>query len=79
MGPFSIENPTTKEANTLRTPKQVKPGFPNYQPQPKCSWALSKIEGKGKLGKTKDFWKRSEKQNNSEKLEVSENLKLLKI
>ena len=35
--------------------KQVKPGFTNYQPQPKYSWALSKIEGKGKLGKTKDF------------------------
>ena len=36
-------------------PKQVKPGFTNYQPQPKYSWALSKIEGKGKLGKTKDL------------------------
>ena len=33
--------------------KQVKPGFTNYQPQPKYSWALSKIEGKGKLGKLK--------------------------
>ena len=29
--------------------------FYNYQPQPKYSWALSKIEGKGKLGKTKDL------------------------
>ena len=30
------------------TRKQVKPGFTNYQPQPKYSWALlSKIEGKG--------------------------------
>ena len=46
--------------------KQVKPGFTNYQPQPNYSWALSKIEGKGKLGKTKKtlkickflkFWK----------------------
>ena len=35
--------------------KQVKPGFTNYQPLPKYSWALSKIEGKGKLGKTKDL------------------------
>ena len=35
--------------------KQVKPGFTNYQPQPKYSWALSKIEGKGKLGITKDL------------------------
>ena len=35
--------------------KQVKPGFTNYQPQPKYSWALSKIEGKGKLGKTRDL------------------------
>ena len=26
--------------------KQVKPGFTNYQPQPKYSWALSKIEAK---------------------------------
>ena len=34
--------------------KQVKPGFTNYQPQPKYSLALSKIEGKGKLGKTED-------------------------
>ena len=59
--------------------KQVKPGFTNYQPQPKYSWALSKIEGKGKLGKTKDLWKRSEKLNNSENLEVSENMKALKI
>ena len=35
--------------------KQVKPGFTNYQPQPKYSWAISKIEGKpkGKVGKTK--------------------------
>ena len=32
--------------------KQVKPGFTNYQPQPKYSWALSRIEGKGKLVKT---------------------------
>ena len=55
--------------------KQVKPGFTNYQSQPKYSWALSKIEGKRKIGKTKDLWKRSEKQNNSENLEVSENLK----
>ena len=36
--------------------KQVKLGFTNYQPQPKYSWA-SKIEGKGKLGKTKDLKK----------------------
>ena len=28
--------------------KQVKPGFINYQPQPKYSWALSNIKGKGK-------------------------------
>ena len=28
--------------------KQVKPGFTSYQPQPKYSWALSKIEGKDK-------------------------------
>ena len=35
--------------------KQVKPGFTNYQPQPKYSWALSKIERKGKLGKTYDL------------------------
>ena len=34
--------------------KQVKPGFTNYQPQPKYSWALSEIEGKGDLVKTKD-------------------------
>ena len=32
--------------------KQEKPGFTNYQPRPKYSWALSKIEVKGKL-----FWK----------------------
>ena len=32
--------------------KQVKPGFTNYQPHPKYSWALSNIEGKGKIGKT---------------------------
>ena len=37
--------------------KQVKPGFTNYQPQPKYSWALSKTEMKMKLGKTKDFLK----------------------
>ena len=24
--------------------KQVKPGFTNYQPQPKYSWALSKMK-----------------------------------
>ena len=35
--------------------KQVKPGFTNYQPQPQYSWALSEIEGKGKLTKTKDL------------------------
>ena len=52
--------------------KQVKPGFTNYQPQPKYSWALSKIEGKGKLGKTKDLWKRSEK------LKISKFLKIYK-
>ena len=28
----------------LSVSKQVKPGFTNYQPQPKFSWALSKIE-----------------------------------
>ena len=55
--------------------QQVKPGFTNYQPQPKYSWALGIIEGKGKLGKNKDLRKRSEKLNNSENLEVSENLK----
>ena len=59
--------------------QQVKPGFTNYQPKPKYSWALSKIEGKGKLGKTKDLWKRSDKLNNSENLEVSENLKFWNI
>ena len=32
--------------------KQVKPGFTTYQPQPKYSLALSKIEGKGKSIKT---------------------------
>ena len=41
--------------------KQVKPGFTNYQPQPEYSWALSEIEGKGKLTKTKDLWNRSAK------------------
>ena len=35
---------------------------------------LSKIEGKGILGKTKDLRKKSEKLINSENLEVSENL-----
>ena len=35
--------------------KQVKPGFTNYQPQPKYSRALSKIEWKRKLVKTKDL------------------------
>ena len=58
--------------------EQVKPGFTNYQPQPKYSWALNKIEGKGKFGKTKNLWKRSDKLNNSENMEVSENLKILK-
>ena len=53
--------------------KQVKPGFTKYQPHPNYSWALNKMEGKGKLGKTKDLWKRSEKLNNSENLEVSKN------
>ena len=35
--------------------RHIKPGFTNYQPQPKYSWAISKIEGKpkGKVGKTK--------------------------
>ena len=56
--------------------KQVKPGFTNYQPQPKYSWALSKIEGKGKLGKTKDLWKRSEKLNNSENVKIWNILKI---
>ena len=32
--------------------EQVKPGFTTYQPQPKYSWALSQIGGKGKLVKT---------------------------
>ena len=32
--------------------EQVKPDFTNYQPQQKYSWALSKIDGKGKLDKT---------------------------
>ena len=49
--------------------KQVKPGFTNYQPQPKYSWALSRTEGKGKLVKTKGLGKRSEK------LKYSENQK----
>ena len=40
---------------------------------------LSNIEGKGKLGKTKDLSKRSEKLNNSEILEVMTNLKILKF
>ena len=35
----------------LQEEKQVKPGFTNYQPQPKYSWALSK----GKLVKTKSL------------------------
>ena len=34
------------ESSGVLTYKQVKPGFTNYQPQPKYSWALSKIEGK---------------------------------
>ena len=54
--------------------KQVKPGFTNYQPLPMYSRALSKIEGNGKLGKTKDFLKRSNKLNNSENQKNSENL-----
>ena len=40
---------------------------------------LSNIDGKGKLGKTKDLSKRSEKLNNSEILEVMTNLKILKF
>ena len=35
----------------LHFPKHVKQGFTNYQTQPKYSWALSKLEGKGKLVK----------------------------
>ena len=36
--------------------EQVKPGFTNYQPQPKYSWAFSKIEVKGKKdNKSKNF------------------------
>ena len=64
----------------IKIEKQVKPGFTNYQPQPKFhSWALSKIEGKGKLGKTKELWKRSENLKKYENLEVSENWKFLNI
>ena len=50
--------------------KQVKPGFTNYQPQPNYSWALSKIEGKGKWVKTKCLQKGSEKRENSENTEL---------
>ena len=50
----------------LTQKKQVKPGFTNYQPQPKYSWVLSKIEGKGKSVKTKGLRKGSEKLENSE-------------
>ena len=35
--------------------KQVKPGFTTYQPQPKYSWALSKM--KGKIQKFQDISK----------------------
>ena len=58
--------------------EQVKPGFTNYQPQPKYSWALSKIEGKGKLVKTKCL-KISGSLKISESLKNSESLKCLKI
>ena len=44
--------------------KQVKPGLTNYQPQPKYSLALNKIEGK---------WSCSEKFWNLENLENSDN------
>jgi len=40
--------------------KQVKPGFTNYQPQPKYSWALVKTEG---LRKRSEKLKYSENQN----------------
>ena len=71
--PISMYSNDIFHDNTMY--KQVKPGFTNYQPQPKYSWALSKIEGKGELGKCKDLWKRSEKLYKYENLEVAENLK----
>ena len=37
--------------------KQVKPVFTNYQQQQKYSWAMSKIEEKGKLVKNLRPWK----------------------
>ena len=40
--------------------KQLKPGFTNYQPQPKYSWALSKIEGKNKRQKQSKFLRLSD-------------------
>ena len=64
--------------------EQVKPGFTNYQPQPKYSWALSKIEGKGKLVKPKFLeisgsLKISENLKKSERLKNSQSLKSLKL
>ena len=54
-----IANPTKHRRGSfpsMDSMKQVKPGFTNYQLQPTYSWALSEIEGKGKLGKTKDYF-----------------------
>ena len=44
-----INLPSTQINSSYQTSKTR---FYNYQPQPKYSWALSKIEGKGKFVKT---------------------------
>ena len=41
------KNSTSEKTQGHFFAKQVKPGFTNYQPHPKYSWALRKIEGKG--------------------------------
>ena len=58
------------------TLKTSKTRFYKLPAAAKVILGLSKIEGKGKLGKSKDLWMRSEKLNNSENLDVYDNLKI---
>ena len=51
---WPLQPPRPKNLYTDFYSNKEKPGFTNDQPQPKHSWALSKIEGKGRLVITQD-------------------------
>ena len=72
-------NKGEKSQSLHKTLYTSKTGLTNYLPQPNYAWALSKIEGKGKLVKTKCLkisgsMKISESLKNSQSLKLSERI-----